>query len=458
MKIKEPKGSFYLRSPKADVSAIVFRLPYKVRTSKKVQYKSYRLSTNLEIAPKQWNDKTKEPVLKNSLYHSKELETLRSDLINFKELALDVYAKYCLKHEKHPDSANEIRDLITLQEHKNHIEASKETFTEFIDVYTSSLDQDNQQGTINKYLHLKQQINDFKKDTGYLVDFDTINLTFKNKFIEWLNKCRKKEVGKPYATSTIHERFKLIKAIMNEAKANNLHNNNYYTANKFNVEIKENQQIALKQSEIDALYNLDLSNDKAKEAIRDLFIIQCYTALRFGDAISLTPENITQNLKGDFNITLKISKTNTIEVLPIVNNEVLEILKKYDYYAPPVQGKNKGSKNAIANRMLKEVCSLVPELQKKQKLEIYEGNQLVVLNEPRYNFVDTHTSRRTFATLEYFKGTPTKLIRMMTKHTSNEMLMKYIKKTSEHDAEMFRQYKAKQKQEKAKVVQINEAI
>jgi hypothetical protein len=58
---------------------------------------------------------------------------------------------------------------------------------------------------------------------------------------------------------------------------------------------EKTENIYLNDSELLALYNLDLSNSKRLDNVRDLFLIGCYTGLRFSDFSVLSKKNITED-------------------------------------------------------------------------------------------------------------------------------------------------------------------
>lgn len=60
----------------------------------------------------------------------------------------------------------------------------------------------------------------------------------------------------------------------------------------FKVVEEETDANYLNERELDILYSLDLSYDKELEEIRDVFIIGCYTGLRYSDLSTLGIENI----------------------------------------------------------------------------------------------------------------------------------------------------------------------
>jgi integrase len=60
----------------------------------------------------------------------------------------------------------------------------------------------------------------------------------------------------------------------------------------FKVVEEETDAIYLNEDELAKIYNLNLSDDKELEEIRDIFVVGCFTGLRYSDLSTLSPEHI----------------------------------------------------------------------------------------------------------------------------------------------------------------------
>src|SRR5262249_40028254 len=103
------------------------------------------------------------------------------------------------------------------------------------------------------------------------------------------------------------------------------------------------RKIFLTKEEIQKIVNLDLSDDKLKDAIRDYFIIACLSSLRYSDFTRIKRENI----KND-RIQIITAKTGQEVIIPI-SPLVKAIFEKYNYEMP------KAPCNQIFNRYLKDI-------------------------------------------------------------------------------------------------------
>lgn len=102
----------------------------------------------------------------------------------------------------------------------------------------------------------------------------------------------------------------------------------------FKVVEEETDAIYLNEKELSAIYKLKLSDDKELEGIRDIFIVGCYTGLRYSDLSTLSSEHI-DHING--NINIKQRKVHKAVVTPMIDY-VPDILKKYNYELPKVTG------------------------------------------------------------------------------------------------------------------------
>jgi len=167
--------------------------------------------------------------------------------------------------------------------------------------------------------------------------------------------------------------------------------------------------------------------------VRDLFLIGCYTGLRFSDFVKI-PANcidIENRL-----IRIKTHKTGKSVVIPI-HKTVLNILAKY-------QGKTENSlppalSNAKMNEYLKDVAEKAElnEIISKAKTK---GGLTLHKHFKQHELVCTHTARRSFATNTYKMGVPIYDIMAITGHTREQTFKNYIKITAAESANVIAGY------------------
>ncbi|MBL0274176.1 MAG: integrase catalytic domain-containing protein [Chitinophagaceae bacterium] len=121
------------------------------------------------------------------------------------------------------------------------------------------------------------------------------------------------------------------------------------------------------------------------EKVRDLFILACYTGLRFSDLIQVRPENIINN---GSQIKVKTEKTGELVIIPI-HKFVREILVKYKGSLPA------SISNQKMNEYLKEIAELA-KIKETVKISITRGGETDNMINKKFELVTTHTARRSF--------------------------------------------------------------
>ncbi len=154
--------------------------------------------------------------------------------------------------------------------------------------------------------------------------------------------------------------------------------------------------IYLSWKEISAMYSLNLSSQPIHEKVRDEFVLGCLTGFRFSDYSEVKPDEIRDGM-----LFITQTKTSDRVVVPL-RPDTEAILKKYNMEMPQIS-------NPDFNFYIKEVARLAG-LTDSVKLTYKRGNKMVDETRPKYNWVMSHTCRRSFCTNEFLDGTPITLI------------------------------------------------
>jgi integrase len=281
------------------------------------------------------------------------------------------------------------------------------------------------------YRRTIKSLREFSRHTGQRIDFDTITVDLYNSYIEYLNQ-------KGLATNTIGQcLIKTWKTFLNAATEEGLNTNLAFKSKRFKKLTEESDSIYLSTSELDELFKLDLSTDKKLEKVRDLFLVGCWTGLRFSDFTSIAPENI----KGD-SIEIETIKTKERVVIPI-HTTIRKIMKKYKGVYP--NSLPPKTSNVNTNKYLKEIGKMVPSLHTMVQTSITRGGVKVVTNRPKYELLVTHTARRSFATNLHLSGLSPIIIMKITGHRTQKCFMTYLKVTMDENAELLRKHWEKKK-------------
>ncbi len=274
--------------------------------------------------------------------------------------------------------------------------------------------------TIFVYSITLKRLKEFSAIYKQKIDFQTINLEFYSDFMKYLIKDLK------LASNTIGKYIKIVKAVLGEATERGLNTNLQFKSRKFSVTSENTGAIYLTENEIKELENLDLSGNKRLENVRDLFLVGCYTGLRYSDFSILKPEQINDGF-----IETTQMKTGDAVVIPI-HLTVERILTKYNGQLP------RSISNQKTNQFLKELGKLLPSLNVTTSKTYTKGGLRVTQNHQKWEVLCSHTARRSFATNEYLAGTPSITIMAITGHKTEKAFLRYIKLTPNEHAKLLK--------------------
>lgn len=171
-----------------------------------------------------------------------------------------------------------------------------------------------------------------------------------------------------------------------------------------------NEPIYLTTEQLDIIRNLDLPEKLDYE--RNLFLLQSYTGLRSCDVIRLTTDNIR-----DGAIHILMRKTGRSVTIPITDPTEKLLHKVIGMNAP-----------ATSNRdhYIKKICRIAGFDTPVQKV-IRRGNNTETITKPMWEFIGTHTARRSFICNLLAADVPLTTITAMTGHTDFGAVQAYIR-------------------------------
>ena len=195
-------------------------------------------------------------------------------------------------------------------------------------------------------------------------------------------------------------------------------------------------EIYLTEDELQALFEMELEG--LESDVRDVFLAGCYTSQRFSDYHRINESNFSVH-DGINIITLTQEKTGTEVSIPILNDNLLVILRRHDLNLPNIEN---STLNEVIKVIMKRLSETVPSLRKemvtkltlKQKAMEDEGRKKFKRNIngdiviPRYDLVTTHTARRTGITLMYLsRMLDTHEMMSISGHKTESVFNDYIK-------------------------------
>ena len=256
----------------------------------------------------------------------------------------------------------------------------------------------------------------FHQDTGLRINYDDFTIERYRQFKSWMTH-------KGYALNYVGTAVKDLKFFLRLSHTEGQHANTIFLHRDFRRTVEEVDSVYLSNEELQHLYQFDLTDNSRLDRIRDLFLIGCYTGLRFGDFSELRPENVTHN--GQI-LTRTTSKTGERVSIPL-NPNALALLKKHEGTPP------RTITNQRMNDYLKELCQLAG-FTERVEVGRTQGGFRQMRSMPKWELVTTHTARRSFATNAFLAGVPTLSIMKITGHKSEVVFLRYIKISSEQNA------------------------
>ncbi|MEP6748322.1 MAG: tyrosine-type recombinase/integrase [Bacteroidota bacterium] len=175
------------------------------------------------------------------------------------------------------------------------------------------------------------------------------------------------------------------------------------------------------EQEIKSLLNLDLSANPHLINYRDEFVLGCMTGLRFSDFSLLN----AHDLRGDL-LYKKQKKSNHWVVIPLRSLALKILQERFNKNMPP-------SQNSKFNKHIKIIAQLA-SINGLITFSYRKGNQQIEETKPKYQWICSHTCRRSFCTNEFLAGTPTELIMKISGHKSISDFYRYIRISPEEAA------------------------
>lgn len=268
--------------------------------------------------------------------------------------------------------------------------------------------------TKREYARTFEYLQQFEKTIGRTLDFPDIDKATLQSFVGYLQSLN-------LATNTIAHKIISLKALLHEAVERELTDNTRWQG--FRHVTEDTEAVALDEKELERIRRCNLSRHPHLAEIRDLFLLECWTGLRFSDVIRLRPEHI----QGDL-IVIQQQKTNNYVTIPI-HPVFREIWNRYGGIPLTIS-------NQKFNDHIKEVCKAA-RIRENVLKSITKGGKKITTKYEKWQLISSHTGRRSFATNLYKSGFPSISIMHITGHKTEAAFLKYIKVTPEEHARLL---------------------
>ena len=264
--------------------------------------------------------------------------------------------------------------------------------------------------TFEKFAAVKNHLKNFRSELSFEF-FDEEGLT---EYVQYLREEREMR------NSTIGKQLSFLKWFLRWSFKQGMHSNNAYDTFKPKLKDTQKKIIFLTWEELNRLREFKIPPTKqALERVRDVFLFQCFTGLRYSDVFNLRRSDI----KGDH---IEVTTVKTSDSLIIeLNDHSRAILEKYK----DVEFENDKALPVITNQKmndyLKELAELA-EINEPVRQTYYKGNERIDEVTPKYALLGTHAGRRTFICNALALGIPPQVVMKWTGHSDYKAIKPYI--------------------------------
>ncbi|MBF1447928.1 MAG: site-specific integrase, partial [Prevotella nigrescens] len=373
---------FTLESRKKDGVLIVENVPIRMRVnfaSKRIEF-----TTGYRIDAAKW-DSDKQRVRNGCTNKLKQSASeINASLLGYYTEVQEIFKKFEVEEimptpEQIKEAFNALhRPIEEVKPRKSTPNAFYKVFDEF--VRDCGRQNDWTDSTYEKFAAVKNHLMNFRDG----LTFDFFDEKGLNDYVTYLRDV------KEMRNSTIGKQLSFLKWFLRWAFKKGLHQNNAYDSYKPKLKSTQKKIIFLTWEELNKLREFEIPAAKqALDRVRDVFLFQCFTGLRYSDVFNLRRSDI----KGDH---IEVTTVKTSDSLIIeLNNHSKAILDKYKDVAFEDDKVLPVITNQKMNDYLKELAELAG-IDEPVRQTYYRGNERIDEVTPKYALLGTHAGRRTF--------------------------------------------------------------
>ena len=286
------------------------------------------------------------------------------------------------------------------------------TFFEYYDDFMA------EEGSFNRWTEATKI--KLKVIRNHLFNFDS-ELTFEKlteqKFIEYLNYLQRELKLK---NSTILKHISFVKWFLRWSCRKGYNTNTFFEVFKPKLKDTQKKVIFLTPTEFKQFREYQIPEQKKYlERVRDVFLFQCFTGLRYSDVENLKKSDIRDNF-------IEVTTVKTSDSLKIeLNQHSKGILDKYKDYEDSKGRALPVITNQRMNEYLKELAELAG-INEPIRETYYIGNERFDEVTPKYALIGTHAGRRTFICNALSLGIPPQVVMKWTGHSDYKAMKPYI--------------------------------
>ena len=403
---------FTLESRKKDGVLIVENVPIRMRVnfaSKRIEF-----TTGYRIDAEKW-DTDKQRVRNGCTNKLKQSASeINASLLGYYTEVQEIFKKF--EVEEIMPTPEQIKEAFNAQ-HKpiEEVKQRKSTpnaFYKAFDEFVRDCGRQNDwtDSTYEKFAAVKNHLMNFRDG----LTFDFFDEKGLNDYVTYLRDV------KEMRNSTIGKQLSFLKWFLRWAFKKGLHQNNAYDSYKPKLKSTQKKIIFLTWEELNKLREFEIPAAKqALDRVRDVFLFQCFTGLRYSDVFNLRKSDI----KGDH---IEVTTVKTSDSLIIeLNNHSKAILDKYKDVAFEDDKVLPVITNQKMNDYLKELAELAG-IDEPVRQTYYRGNERIDEVTPKYALLGTHAGRRTFICNALALGIPPQVVMKWTGHSDYKAMKPYI--------------------------------
>lgn len=405
---------FTLESRKKDGVLITENVPIRMRVnfaSKRIEF-----TTGYRIDAAKW-DADKQRVKNGCSNKLKQSASeINASLLEYYTEIQSIFKRFEVEDvmptpEQIKEAFNALRKPVS-EEPKPKKEALPCDFFQVFDDFVEDCGRQNNwtDSTFEKFAAVKNHLTNFREG----LTFEFLDERGLNDYVGYLRDV------KEMRNTTIGKQLSFLKWFLRWAFKKGVHQNNAYDSYKPKLKSTQKKIIFLTWDELNRLREFKIpSNKQALERVRDVFLFQCFTGLRYSDVFNLRRSDI----KGD-HIEVTTIKTSDSLIIEL-NNHSKAILDKYKDVAFEDDKVLPVITNQKMNDYLKELAEMAG-IDEPIRQTYYKGNERIDEVTPKYALLGTHAGRRTFICNALALGIPPQVVMKWTGHSDYKAMKPYI--------------------------------
>ncbi|TNJ44524.1 tyrosine-type recombinase/integrase [Tamlana fucoidanivorans] len=391
--------TFFLKEPKSKKKTLIIFSCYFKHENKQFKY-----STGEKIEPKHWSFKENRPKIKGS-QRDANASAIVTQLNRYTNKFEEIEAWHTKTGEEF--TTKNLKNSFDIEFKK--VSSKKNLFYDAYDKFMEEKQKRNEwkPSTVKRYNNIKNHLIQFEEKKKYKLTFSKINNKF---YTEFINYCYN---TLDHNTNTFSRNIGLFKTFMFWALKEKFTYNDTFTS-FVKPERVITKEVALTIDQVKAIFEFKPKTKKL-EQVRDVFVFQCLTGLRYGELKLVNERCVIDNI-----LIIHEEKDVSKEPRKIPLFEISNyLLKKYSYKLPLLS-------NQKQNEYVKDVFEEADFTHEVEYSRTKNKHQ-EIKHKPFNKRISTHSARRTFVSIMKKKGIADKTIMEMTGHRDFKTFNTYYK-------------------------------